>query len=46
VIAAQADGEKRIGRIRLLRISNAAEAQLTSAVVMMGQLGSIVRTDD
>jgi hypothetical protein len=46
VIAAQADGEKRIGRIRLLRISSAAEAQLTSAVVMMGQLGSIVRTDD
>ena len=46
VIAAQADGEKKIGRIRLLRVSSAAEAQLTPAVVGMVQPGSIVRTDD
>lgn len=46
VIAAQADGEKKIGRIRLLRVSSAAEASLTSAVVRMVQPGSMVRTDD
>jgi transposase-like protein len=46
VIAAQADGEKKIGRIRLLRVSSAAEAHLTPAVVGMVQPGSSVRTDD
>jgi transposase-like protein len=46
VIAAQAEGEKKIGRIRLLRVSSAAGTQLTSAVVVMVQPGSIVRTDD
>ena len=37
VIAAQADGEKKLEHIRLLRVSSAAEAQLTPAVVGMGQ---------
>lgn len=46
VIAAQADGEKKIGRIRLLRVSSAAEASLTAAVIGMVQPGSTVRTDD
>jgi len=46
VIAAQADGEKKIGRIRLLRVSSAAEAPLTSAVIGMVQPGSLVHTDD
>ena len=46
VIAAQAGGEQKIGRIRLLRVSSAAEAPLTAAVVEMVQPGSLVQTDD
>lgn len=46
VIAAQADGERKIGRIRLLRLASAAEVSLTSAVIEMVEPGSFVQTDD
>ena len=44
LIAAQKDG-KRIGRIRLQRVSDASEACLIPVVKMCVEPGSLVRTD-
>jgi transposase-like protein/ribosomal protein L37AE/L43A len=46
VIAAEVLESKGIGRIRLLRVPNAAAASLTPAVQALVEPGSVIRTDD